>query len=307
MPHAFASETFDVAGEVELPLERILKERHPGASWNQVRSLIESGKVFVDGQRLTAPRTPVAPRATVKVQMNAPRDGRGKSLADEFVLHHDRDLVVVNKPEGLSSMTHEGEGNSVDRMLEQWIAATSRRRVQVHVVHRLDKVTSGVLVFALNRSALLDLKEQFRAHSVGRHYFALAHGSLQSRRLSFRIVRDRGDGLRGVTREPLRGVHSVTDVELVEQLARCALVRCRLETGRTHQIRIHLAHIGHPLVGETLYTKGLPGPFLAAPRTMLHAAHLSFVHPRTRAKLRFESVLPEAFQSFLETERRRSV
>jgi 23S rRNA pseudouridine1911/1915/1917 synthase len=306
LAHAFSSESFPVEGETPLPLERILKDRHAAASWRQVRTLIESGKTFVDATRVTSCRALVSPGSTVRVHMNAPREPKGYELADELVLYHDRDVVVVNKPIGLSSMTHEGETNSTDRLVADWLSRKTKRSAQVHVVHRLDKVTSGVLVFACTRDATLALKEQFRAHTVGRHYFAIAHGHLRDRRLSFRIVRDRGDGLRGVTREPGRGVHSVTDVQVLEQFARCALVRCRLETGRTHQIRIHLAQIGSPLVGEPLYTLGLQGPFLDAPRVMLHAAHLSFGHPRTRARLSFDSPLPEAFEQFLNRERKRA-
>lgn len=303
VPHVFASETFEFQGDTALPLEQILRERHAGASWSQVRGLIESGKVSVDGARVTSGRALVAPGVQLAVRMNAPRQAKGHRLADELVHYHDRDLVVINKPVGLSSMTHEGEPNSADRLVEEWLSTNAKRSPKVHVVHRLDKVTSGILVFALNRDTLLALKEQFRAHTVGRRYLAIAHGKLEEGRLSFRIVRDRGDGLRGITRDPRAGVHSVTRVEVVEQLARCALVACRLETGRTHQIRIHLAHIGNPLVGEPLYTKGLAGPFLEAPRVMLHAAHLGFVHPRTKAHLRFDEPPPDAFERFLERER----
>jgi 23S rRNA pseudouridine1911/1915/1917 synthase len=237
--------------------------------------------------------------------MSAPREKSGLTRVDELVRYHDRDVVVVSKPEGLSSMTHEGESQSVDRLVSDWLERKlARRRAPVHVVHRLDKVTSGVMVFALNRAALLALKEQFRAHTVGRVYHAIAHGRVQSQRIEFRIVRDRGDGLRGVTREPRAGVHSVTNVEVQEHLSRCTLLSCRLETGRTHQIRIHLAQVGHPLVGEPLYVKGFAGPRLDAPRVMLHAGKLSFEHPRTRARLQFEEKLPEAFELFLAKERK---
>jgi 23S rRNA pseudouridine1911/1915/1917 synthase len=300
----FQSESFPFASEAPLELDRVLKARYPEASWSRLRALIESGKLFVDDAPVRDARFRVAPGATVKVQMTAPRPKAGTELADSFVRFHDRDVVVVEKPEGLSSMTHEGENQSADRLLESWLThKQGRRSAAVHVVHRLDKVTSGVMVFALHREALLDLKGQFREHSVGRYYLAVANGEVHPGTLKLRIVRDRGDGLRGITRDPREGVHSVTHVEVLEPLARTTLIRCKLETGRTHQIRIHLAHTGHPLVGEPLYAKGVQGSFVEAPRLMLHAAHLSFVHPRTRARLSFDSELPDAFQRFLQAER----
>jgi len=291
--------------EAALPLERALKERTSG-SWSRIRDLVTSGKVTVDGTTCFDDRRLVFPGQAIAIRMNAPRERPGAALTDALVRHHDRDLVVVSKPEGLSSMTHDGESQSVDRLVGQWLEKKlGRRRPAVHVVHRLDKVTSGIMVYALNREATLALKEQFRAHTVGRVYHAIAHGHVHSQRLEYRIVRDRGDGLRGITREANAGVRSVTNVEACEVLARCTAIHCRLETGRTHQIRIHLAHIGHALVGEPLYTKGKSGPWLQASRVMLHARTLAFEHPRTGARLSFEAQVPDAFEQFLRAERER--
>ena len=130
-----------------------------------------------------------------------------------------------------------------------------------------------------------------------------AHGRVHEGTLSFRLVRNRGDGLRGVTKDPNLGTHSVTHVVAAEALARCTVVQCRLETGRTHQIRIHLAEIGHPVVGDTLYGRDYAGAAIESPRTLLHAAYLSFTHPRDRRRLEFEDPLPEDFRRVIERER----
>jgi 23S rRNA pseudouridine1911/1915/1917 synthase len=236
--------------------------------------------------------------------MTAPRPKPGFMAASEYVLFCDRDVVVVRKPAGISSIEHEDEPTSLAQELREWLSRHEKRSSRpLDVVHRLDKVTSGVMVFARNPAAQLDLKEQFRAHTTGRHYIAVAHGRVHDATLSFRLVRNRGDGLRGVTNDPNLGRHSVTHVVAREVLPRCTVVQCRLETGRTHQIRIHLAHTGHPVVGDALYGRDHAGPTIESPRTLLHAASLSFTHPRDRRRLEFEDPLPEDFEAVIQRER----
>ena len=118
------------------------------------------------------------------------------------------------------------------------------------------------------------------------------HGSIKDRTISSRLVQDRGDGRRGSTKNPTLGRESVTHVFFREALSGATFIECRLETGRTHQIRIHLSEAGHPLVGERVYAKNNPHPTVAAPRLMLHAWQLGFRHPATQAELDFEQALP---------------
>jgi 23S rRNA pseudouridine1911/1915/1917 synthase len=221
-------------------------------------------------------------------------------------LYCDPHLVVVNKPVGLASVDHEREATSLQAEIRAWLSAKEKRPVPpLKVVHRLDKVTSGVMLFARTLGVQRDLKDQFRAHTTGRHYMAVAHGTVVDATLNFRLVRDRGDGIRGVTSDPTLGHHSVTQITVKERLARCSVIECRLETGRTHQIRIHLAHSGHPLVGDPLYTRGFEGPLILCSRTLLHAASLSFSHPVFRTRQRYEVALPEDFDTFIGGERAR--
>jgi 23S rRNA pseudouridine1911/1915/1917 synthase len=214
-------------------------------------------------------------------------------------------LVVVNKPEGLASVDHVREATSLQSQLRATLEQLDRRSLpELCVVHRLDKVTSGVMMFARNRSIQHALKAQFKAKTTGRFYLALAHGEVHDGTLRFRLVRDRGDGIRGTTTDATQGYPSVTHVTALEQLARCTLIRCKLETGRTHQIRIHLAAIGHPLLGETVYNRDYSEPLLKCSRTMLHAAFLSFDHPVHQQRHEYESDLTPSFQNVLEQERR---
>jgi 23S rRNA pseudouridine1911/1915/1917 synthase len=172
-------------------------------------------------------------------------------------------------------------------------AELGRREAPLGIVHRIDKETSGLVVFARTLAAKRDLKQQFRIHTVRRRYRALAHGQVPERSISSRLVQDRGDGLRGSTNNPKLGRVATTHVRPLEALQGATFIECQLETGRTHQIRIHLAEAGSPLLGERVYSKNFPHPLLSAPRLMLHAQELGFVHPVTGKHLDFEEPLPE--------------
>src|SRR5690606_9238494 len=164
----------------------------------------------------------------------------------------------------------------------------------VRPVHRLDRDTTGLVMFARNPEAEALLAHQLRRHTVHRRYFALVHGRPRPGTIRSVIADDRGDGLRGSVRgRP--GRESVTHVDVVEHLRGATLIACRLETGRTHQIRIHLAEAGHMLLGERGYVRDHRGPVLPAPRVMLHAAELGFVHPATEEPVHFVARLPEDF------------
>jgi 23S rRNA pseudouridine1911/1915/1917 synthase len=167
----------------------------------------------------------------------------------------------------------------------------------LRVVQRLDKETSGLVVFARTVAAERGLGKQFHAHTVHRRYLAVVPGYVPAQTIRSRLLRDRGDGRRGSTALPDQGKEAVTHMEPVERLPGYALVACRLETGRTHQIRIHLAELGHPVCGEKVY-----GPRAAdsgAPRLALHAAELGFVHPTTGQKLHWAMPLPADLEAFL--------
>ncbi len=304
MAFEFKSESFRPELAEDTPLEQVLRQRYVGASWSSIRKLVTTGKVKVGPRAVTEPRKLVAPGSDVHIQMTVPRPKPGYQVNLDHVLFCDPHVIVVKKPVGISSVEHEDEPTSLQQQIHEWLCQKERRPCPpLRVVHRLDKVTSGVMMFARTQAAQLELKEQFRAHTTGRHYIAVAHGTVQDATLSYRLVRNRGDGIRGVTRDPNLGSHSITHVAVQEQLRRCCVVQCRLETGRTHQIRIHLAEIGHPVVGDTLYGRDHAGPALDCPRTLLHAASLSFSHPTQRQRLKFEDPLPEDFQAFIQRER----
>lgn len=298
MTRTFKSGAFQHAGD-PAALDLVLRDHFGQASWGSVRKLIETGKVSVDGTRIVQTRYQVAPGSTVTLSMAAPKPRAGLAHGDDLVAHVDRHLIVVRKPPGLATVRREGEATHLEGVVQRWLARTEKKRARVFVVHRLDKVTSGLLVFARSEGIMRGLKDQFREHSTERQYVAIAHGRVPGGTLAFNLVRDRGDGMRGVTDNPERGQVSVTHVETVEALPACSRVHCRLETGRTHQIRIHLSHIGHPIVGDPVYTKDYRGRLLESPRTLLHAASLGFTHPVTGERMTFEQELPAIFGQFM--------
>ena len=264
-----------------------------GGSWSQARALIETGKVFVDGQRADQAGTRLAAGQTVEVRMRAPRP-RDESV-EVRIVWEDTHAVVIDKPAGISTVPFEARemGTAMDRLREAWRRqGRAASKVALHVVHRIDRDTSGLVVFAKSKRSEIALAAQFRAHTIERRYRCVAHGAVEFRRVESRLVRDRGDGLRGSTRVPRQGKSSITHVEVLERRTRGTVCAVRLETGRTHQIRIHFAEMGHPLIGETVYVRdwlkaGLEP--IAAPRLMLHAEVLGFAHPVTGEALRFES------------------
>ena len=271
----------------------------PGRSWNDVRRLARTGKIFVNGAPLLDPTTLVPGGAEIELRQNAPRATKKPALPRRAILFLDAHVVVVDKPAGISTVPYdENERGTLDELVMETISERGRR-APLGIVHRIDKETSGVVVFARTLVAKQHLKNQFRFHSVGRRYVAIAHGSVRPGTFSSRLVPDRGDGRRGSTDNPELGREATTHVKVLEKLNGATLLECRLETGRTHQIRIHLSEQGHPLVGERVYSKGYRGELIPAARLMLHARNLEFTHPQTGAPLKFEQAVPEDMQEVI--------
>jgi 23S rRNA pseudouridine1911/1915/1917 synthase len=272
-----------------------------GVPWSVAKRQIATGKVFVDGACATAIDLRLATGQSVELRAGAPRP---HDPAREGVLvHDDAHVVVIDKPVDVNSVPYEDRetGTAMDLIRGAWRRhgrqATS---VPLHVVHRIDRATSGLLMFAKTKKAELGLAAQLRAHTVARSYRCVAHGTVSPGRIESYLVRDRGDGLRGSTSRHDQGKRAVTHVAALRPLRGATLCEVRLETGRTHQIRIHLAEAGHPLVGEEVYIRDYPGPILTSPRLMLHAATLGFEHPVTGARVELSSPLPPDFVAVLE-------
>src|SRR5438128_1178269 len=291
-------------------------------SWSQARKLVQERRVLLGGEvcRDAARRVKAGQRVQVR---EAGQAARPRKAGGPVICFVDKHLVVVDKPAGLTTMRHPEEaaefGERGRRFLPPTLAdllpgllaqAGKGKPGRVRAVHRLDKETSGLVVFARTPQAETHLGKQFRAHSIERRYLALVRGRARPGRIESVLVRDRGDGRRGSTSEPGLGQRAITHVGVVEELGAYTLVECRLETGRTHQVRIHLAESGTPLCGERVYDRPLHGKPLpdqsGARRPALHAASLGLHHPTTGKWMLWNSKLPGDMRNLLKRLRRGS-
>jgi 23S rRNA pseudouridine1911/1915/1917 synthase len=323
-----------------------------GLSWADARKMVHGRRVQVNGNLVLDDARRLRSGDVVKVfeQARAPVP----TSADIQVLHVDDDLIVIDKPAGVTTLRHSEEQGwddkrkqrqpTLDELVQELLPRVWKpaRPAQppakqerndppgvfrrpggkpmkpagrppvptVRAVHRLDRDTSGLMLFALSPRAEALLVGMFKQHTISRIYRAVVHGAIREPlRLESWFVRDRGDGLRGSSpagASAPESQHAVTHVRPIEPVANGAytLIECRLETGRTHQIRIHLAEAGHMLCGERTYLRPRPGAAAVldrsnAPRQVLHSAEVSFTHPINGTKLGFTSPWPRDLAAWL--------
>lgn len=268
-----------------------------GEPWSVVKKWVATGKVWIAGTVVTAIDHRVRGGEALEVRLAAPKPRDPKREGE--LVYDDQHVVVIDKPAGISSVPYDDRelGTAMDLIRGAW-RRMGRRATEtpLHIVHRIDKATSGLLVFAKSKKAEQGLAAQFRDHSCERKYLCVAHGYVEARTIESYLVTDRGDGIRGSSRHANQGKRAVTHVSVIARLRDATLCAVRLETGKTHQIRIHLAENGHPLVGEEVYGRDFEkrdgGVLLQSPRLLLHAATLGFAHPITGSSLRFECPVP---------------
>jgi 23S rRNA pseudouridine1911/1915/1917 synthase len=305
------TETFIV--EQSLPagrLDTFLRERFPAASRSAWQRLIEEGHVLVNGQ----PGKPThAPRAGEQIEIHWPEARPAEAQPENMpldILFEDQSLLVLNKPAGL--VVHPAAGHEehtlVNALLHHCRGSLSGIGgvARPGIVHRLDKDTSGCLVVAKNDETHLALSAQFASRQVGKIYNAILCGELarESGEIRAAIARHPTHRKRMAARDDAAGRAAHTSWRVLERLPAATFVEAQIHTGRTHQVRVHFQYLGYPVVGDETYgarqnarLKELTN--YAAPRVMLHAGELSFVHPRTEKKLSFEAPLPKDFREAL--------
>jgi 23S rRNA pseudouridine1911/1915/1917 synthase len=280
--------------------------RRTGLSRAAAARLVEEGRVTVDGR----PRPKsyrVQPGESVEVEQ-PPETVEEAPPATFEVVHEDEHLLVIDKPPGV--VVHPGAGRRSGTLAQalSGVAAGGPDGERAGIVHRLDKDTSGLMVVARSEQAHRALQDQIRAREVRREYLALVAGHPESRAgtIDAPLGRDRGRRTVVSTRTDSPRA-AVTHFELVERLPRTALLRVRLETGRTHQIRAHLAAIGHPVCGDRRYGGGTCGERLGLSRQFLHATQLAFRHPISGEDLACESKPPADLRRALDAAKREPV
>lgn len=292
-------------------LDRALAALMPDLSRERLKSLIIDGKVTQGATQIATPSHKVSEGE--QYQIAVPPPIAAEAVAQDIPLNiafEDEHLIVVDKPAGL--VVHPAAGNPdgtlVNALLHHCHGQLSGIGgvARPGIVHRIDKDTSGLLVIAKTDKAHEGLAAQFSEHSIDRRYVAIVSGrpSPASASVDAWMGRSSHDRKKMAVQREGRGKHAITHYEVKEVLDDAALVECRLETGRTHQVRVHMAHIGHPLIGDPVYgrpRKGLRSILekLGFRRQALHAAKLGFIHPVNSNALAFQSEIPDDMQELL--------
>ena len=310
-------------GQSPIRIDKYLAEHLSDTSRHRVQLAIDAEYVRVNDVVVKASYK-VRPLDVITLVM--PYQRRGVEIKPEpiplDIVYEDDELLVVNKPAGM--VVHPGHGNYSGTLVNALAYYLGREPDPEHddermglLVHRIDKDTSGLLVVAKTDAAQIELARQFFHHTIERRYWALVWGNIaeDSGTIDAPIGRDPNDRLRfRVCSDETQGKHAVTHFRVLERLGYVTLVECVLETGRTHQIRVHMNHIGHPLFNDaryggdrvlkgTLYTKYkqfIDNCFALCPRQALHARTLGFTHPVTGERLHFEAALPEDMCALIE-------
>ena len=280
-------------------IDKVLTTLEPGITRSQLKNLINDGHVTVNGQAVK-PKYKV--QAGDKISLVKP-EPQSLELTPENIpldiVYEDDDVIVVNKPQGM--VVHPAPGHPdhtlVNALLYHSPLSTINGTFRPGIVHRIDKDTSGLLMVAKNDLAHQSLAEQLRNKTNKREYLALVYGQIKKDEGTIDAPLGRNPQDRKKQAVVKGGRHAVTHFKVIKRYDNFTLVKCILETGRTHQIRVHMKYIGHPLVGDPLYG---PRKVIGKNGQFLHAALLGFKHPRTGKEMVFEAPLPENFQKMLD-------
>lgn len=280
-------------------IDKLLAQKYPEYTRSQIQNWIKAGLVSSNGQVIKA-NYKVKGNDHIAVQVPQPKPlvAVPQDIPVDIV-YEDDDVIVVNKPQGMVVHPAPGhpDGTLVNALLAHAHLSSINGVIRPGIVHRIDKDTSGLLMVAKTDKAQLSLSAQLKAKTTIREYYALVHGVIREDRgtIDAPLGRDpRNRQRQAVIKD---GRHAVTHFEVLERFNKFTLVKCILETGRTHQIRVHMAYIGHPVAGDPVYG---PRHTLLGNGQFLHAGKLGFVHPTTNKLMVFEVPLPPLFQATLQ-------
>jgi 23S rRNA pseudouridine1911/1915/1917 synthase len=265
------------------------------------QKLIESGNVLVNGAIVTSKKEKLKTGDEILIYMPEPEEL--KILAEDIkidIVYEDNDVIIVNKPQGM--VVHPAPGNYTGTLVNALMYHTERLSsingiIRPGIVHRIDKNTSGLLMIAKNNMAHNYLAEQLKDHSSTREYIAIVHDRINQNTgtIDLPIARNPRNRLKMAVVQG--GKNAVTHFEVLERFNSFTYVKLKLETGRTHQIRVHMSYIKHPLLGDELY--GVKKSKIKCSGQTLHAKKLGFIHPSTKEYMEFDSKVPEYFQNLL--------
>jgi 23S rRNA pseudouridine1911/1915/1917 synthase len=311
-------------GQEPMRLDKFLAARIENASRNKIQQAIETARVLVNNKKVQANHR-IKPGEEIVVYSD--REVHSEEIIPEQmplnIVYEDEEVLIINKPVGL--VVHPASGNYTGtlingvawHLLQQNASLSQDELPRFGLVHRIDKNTSGLMVLAKTARAVASLAKQFFDHTVHRHYVALVWGDVEEDSGTIRAHVGRHKRFRKLFDaypDGEYGKHAVTHYKVLERLGYVTVVQCELETGRTHQIRVHMQHIGHPLFNDefyggdrivkgtvfTKYKQFVENCFEICPRHALHAKTIGFLHPRTRVEVKFDSDLPADMQAVIQ-------
>ena len=284
--------------------DELLASHKASLSRAKCQSLIKEGKAKLDGKEAKASSKVKAGQLVECEEYETPKSTLSPEDIPLDIVYEDEALLVINKPAGL--VVHPGNGNESGTLVNALLfhqkkLAPSEDPLRPGIVHRIDKDTSGLLVVAKTEEALLFLQNQLKDHTMHREYLALVSGIIPENagEINAAIGRDRTHPTKMAVDPEGKEAKTYFEVRARYKRSEATLVDCRLKTGRTHQIRVHMDYIGHPVVGDPLYGRG--NRKLYDKGQLLHAYRLSFIHPLSKKEMVFEAPLPKEFSDFLAT------
>ncbi|MDQ0149286.1 RluA family pseudouridine synthase [Eubacterium multiforme] len=294
--------------EKGIRIDKFLSSKFEEKSRSFIQGLIENEGVLVNNKKV---KSNYKLKENDKIEIKMPEVKELEVEAENIplnIIYEDKDVIVVNKPKGM--VVHPAPGNYNGTLVNALLyhckdLSSINGVIRPGIVHRIDKDTTGVLVVAKNDKAHNKLSEQLKAHSMKREYYALVEGRIKqdSGTVDKPLARSKKDRLKIAIMPD--GKRAVTHYEVIERFKNASLVKCILETGRTHQIRVHMASIGYPLVGDPTY--GFKKGKFKNEGQMLHAKTLGFIHPTTDEYMEFTSELPENYKELLENLRKDNI
>ena len=293
---------YELIAGAGIRLDKYISEKIPSLSRSYAQKLIDDGLVLVEEKRVKSSHILCEDE---KIDICVPEPEPLSTQPEDIpldILYEDSCLLVVNKPQGM--VVHPAAGNYSGTLVNALLAHCGDTLSEINgvirpgIVHRIDKDTSGLLLVAKNNAAHIELSRQLKEHMIMRRYIAIVHGNIKSDNgtVDKPIGRHPGDRKK-MTVTDKNSREAVTHYNVLERLDRYTFVECTLETGRTHQIRVHMKSIGHPIVGDKTY--GVKNEKLRLPGQLLHAKMLSFTNPRTAEYMEFDSGVPERFKIIL--------
>ena len=292
----------EVIEQVSKRIDAYMAEKYEDISRVAIQRLIETGKILVNGKKVKASyKVQVNDKITMEEEKAVEVELKAQDIPVE-IIYEDRDIIVVNKPKGM--VVHPANGNPDGTLVNAIMAICKDSlsgiggEIRPGIVHRLDKDTSGILIVAKNDKAHINLSEQIKEHKVKKTYIALVKGIVKENNATINMPIGRSEKDRKKMAVTKKGKEAITHFKVLKRYDKYTLLEINIETGRTHQIRVHLSQIGYPIVGDEVYSKGKNEWNIKG--QCLHAKSIDFKHPITNEDMHLEAKIPQYFEKILE-------